>query len=197
MPAKKIINLLPKDDFEYSLLGKLLAWAVTSGRWIIIITEFIVICAFLSRFYFDTKLANLFDDIKQKQAIVNSAQPFVENFRRIQEKISLVKQAMATTNTPSQFVANIGKSMPATISLESLSYSDDTLTLSGTSISENGLKTFIKELLKKPGFEKIDLQNLSSKEDSASILEFSLSINLPKTEAVVDNTAPPENVPIK
>jgi len=61
MPAhvKKPINLLPPSEFEQSFWGKFLKWAVTAGRYVTILTELVVILAFLFRFKLDTEVADL------------------------------------------------------------------------------------------------------------------------------------------
>ena len=66
------INLLPKDSFEGSNLGKTLKWLLIGGRTIVVLTEFGVILAFVSRFWYDKQLNDLNDQITQKQAVVRS-----------------------------------------------------------------------------------------------------------------------------
>ena len=47
------INLLPKTEFELSFWGRFIKWALSTGRYIIILTELVVIIAFMSRFKLD------------------------------------------------------------------------------------------------------------------------------------------------
>ena len=96
MPTKHAVNLLPKDTFYESRVGKTVKWAITFGRWIVVFTDFIVISSFLSRFYFDTKLADYHDEIKQKQTIIEALAPFEDSFRLLQERISLIKTSSVT-----------------------------------------------------------------------------------------------------
>jgi len=53
------VNLLPKDNFEFSLVGKFLRWALTAGRVMVVLTEFVVILAFGSRFWLDKEMNDL------------------------------------------------------------------------------------------------------------------------------------------
>ena len=78
---KSEIELLPQEGWEKGTLGKLLKWALTAGRYIVIVTELAVIMAFLSRFKFDRELTDLHEEIKQKQAVIQSAQSFETEFR--------------------------------------------------------------------------------------------------------------------
>lgn len=74
MPARKFIkvNLLPKDAFETSFLGKFLKWSLTAGRVMVVLTEFVVILAFASRFWFDKELNDLREANDSKQVVIKS-----------------------------------------------------------------------------------------------------------------------------
>jgi len=178
MPPRDKVNLLPKDEFEFSSTGKLIGWAVSVGRWIVVFTEFIVICAFLSRFYFDTQLANLFDDIKQKKAIVASAAAFEENFRQTQEKIKIIKKLLNNQQSPSALVGEISQMLPADVSLLQISIDEGEVTLSGLTLSEKGLRVFLNQLVKSPHFSQISLNNITQPKDGLPGLTFTVSASI-------------------
>lgn len=172
MPGK--INLLPKDQFEFSQAGKLLQWSISVGRWIVVLTEFVVICAFLSRFYFDTQLANLFDEIKQKKAIVASAATFEENFRQTQEKMKIIKDLLSSNQKPSTLVKDVSQSLPLDVTLTRIAINENEITISGYSFSESSLKLFINELSKKSGLANVSLGSISSRSDGLSGINFNI-----------------------
>lgn len=180
MPAKDKINLLPKDKFESSALGRFIKWAVDVGRWIVVLTEFVVICAFLSRFYFDTKLANLFDDVKQKQAIVDSALPFEENFRLVQEKIKIVKNLLAEEKHPSETFSEISQLLPSDISLTKMVFDTGKISLTGSSLSEKSLNVLLSGLISDPKLEEVSLDNVSTQKDNPSAISFNISATVKK-----------------
>lgn len=178
MSSKKRVNLLPKDEFEFSPTGKLVVWAATVGRWIVVLTEFIVICAFLSRFYFDTQLANLFDDIKQKKAIVASATTFEENFRQTQNKIKIIKKLLTEQQSPSALIKEISQILPLDISLLRISIDEDQLILSGVALSEKSLRVFLNQLVKNPHLSEVSLSNIATAKDNLPGLTFTVSANI-------------------
>lgn len=169
MPARDKINLLPKNDFENSFFGKLVNWAVNVGRWIVVLTEFVVICAFLSRFYFDTELANLFDNIKQNKTIVDSALGFEDTFLRTQEKIKIVKGIMGDLDRPSAVFADISRMLPLDMALTGLNYRERKIEISGYCLSLESLNLFLWELNNSPNFDKISITNVSQKEGAVEI----------------------------
>ncbi len=175
MSSRRKINLLPKNTFEYSSTGKLVAWAVSVGRWIVVFTELVVICAFLSRFYFDTQLANLFDDIKQKKAIVTSTAAFEENFRQIQDKIKIVKTLMAGEVKGSAIFSDVNNFLPLDVSLTSAGIEGKDLQLSGYSLSAGSLKRFWLELAKYPKIAEVTIKNVSSRKEGLPGIDFQIS----------------------
>jgi hypothetical protein len=177
MPEKTKVNLLPKADLQGNNTGKLLDWITSIGRWIVVLTEFIVICAFLSRFYFDTKLANLFDSLRQKKVIVSSMADFESEFLLVQEKTDLLKTILAEEQKPSSFVNQISQIIPMDVTLTSIQLDEKTLRLSGYSLSTQGINLLISGLKKQPNFSKINLGTISQKEFTEGI-NFEISVIL-------------------
>lgn len=179
LPVKDKINLLPKDQFENTPIGKFVDWAINVGRWIVVFTELIVICAFLSRFYFDTELSNLFDEIRIKKSMIEANTTFEDNFRQIQEKIKMVKTLLAGENIPSTLFTDIAKIMPLDLTFKNISVSGDSISMSGYCLSENGLRAFLSGLKGIPSLTKINVGNLAQKETLAGI-EFNITAELKK-----------------
>ena len=178
MPASHKINLLPQDEFESSITGKLIRWAVNVGRWVVVFTELIVICAFLSRFYFDTQLANYFDDLKQKKAMVDSALIFEDKFRSIQDKIKIVKNILASEKKPSFIFTSINSLLPIDVFLSDIAISNDKLTLSGYSPTENGINVFLGNLINHPQLTSVSINNISEKKETGLGIGFSINATI-------------------
>ncbi len=175
MSPKRKINLLPKGDFEYSTTGKLIAWAVYVGRWIVVFTELVVICAFLSRFYFDTQLANLFDDIKQKKAIVAASTTFEENFRQTQDRIKIIKTLMTGEIKSSVLLADISQLLPLDTSLTSITVEGKDLRLEGYSLSEGSLRRFWRQLTAYPKLEQTTITDIFSRKEGLPGVAFTMN----------------------
>ena len=94
MPASKTktINLLIQEGFEHTQLGKILNWLLTAGRTIVVVTELVVITAFLSRFWLDKTLTDLNEQNALKKAQVEASLPFEKDFRAIQSRLSEYKK---------------------------------------------------------------------------------------------------------
>jgi Tfp pilus assembly protein PilN len=188
MPPKGKVNLLPKDKFESSAIGKFLKWATSAGRAIVVLSEFVVICAFLSRFYFDTQLANLFDDIKQKKAIVAAAASFEEQFRQIQEKTQIVKALLAQESRPSVLISEISQLLPADVSLTGINLEGKMITLNGYCLTTNGLRLFWNGLNQHPQLGQVTLSNLSSRKEGLPGFDFILTAMVKEKITVKNET---------
>ena len=67
---RRAINLLPRDSFESSQIGIVLAWLLSFGKWAVIVTQLIVMGAFLWRFSLDRELTDLKKSIAKNVAII-------------------------------------------------------------------------------------------------------------------------------
>ncbi len=93
MPANTSvsINLLGSQDLEHSPQGRIVQWALTYGRYIMIGTEIVVLLAFISRFSLDRKLTDLKEEISQKQAILEANLPFEQDVRNLEARINQIQ----------------------------------------------------------------------------------------------------------
>jgi len=177
MAAKHTVNLMPKDSFEESSLGKVIKWATSIGRWIVVFADLVVIGSFLSRFYFDTKLADFHDDIKEKQAILEATTQFETTFRNIQKKLSLIKMLAASKIGGEEKAAFIGEVIPEEITLSDTSITNDKITLNGTSQNQAGIAILIRNLLASPQVKNVNVtQYTVGDKDNPGKVKFSLFV---------------------
>jgi Tfp pilus assembly protein PilN len=173
---KKEINLIPKEEFEKKPLGKFLLWLLSVGRWIVIFTELVVILAFISRFKLDRDLTNLYEQIKQKQAIINSYSDFEKEFRSFQEKISKIKELEKDQVKITSIISNISSFTPGDIIFSTLNYEKETkeIKINGLALSEEGLGGFIAGFSNSQEFTDVNLSSISKKPEEIGI-KFSLT----------------------
>jgi len=176
MPKNKSINLLPQEEFEVSTLGRVLGWAMGTFRIIVIVTEMVVMAAFLSRFWLDSRNSDLSNAIKIKSAQIAVQASTEKEFRSVQSKLNIVKQIEAKAPS-SQKVEAIASKVPLGVNLTSVSVSDNSVQVKGSSISEFGIAQFIVNLEADPSFKSVDLGQISSSENNAAQMVFSVIIS--------------------
>lgn len=174
-PKKREINLLKQRRFEDTLPGKVLHWALSAGRVIVIITELVVIAAFLSRFWLDRMLTDLNEQNTALKSQVEAFSSFENEFRSLQERLSLYKNLVSSQSKYPKLVKEVASSLPAEVALTSLTVSENAIELKGKSISEGGLAGFIKALGGAQTIKDIKLADLSLETGEQQLISFSLT----------------------
>ncbi len=177
MPAKKnksdLINLLPQEEFATSTMGRILAWLLSSFRTIVIISEMIVMAAFLSRFWLDAKNNDLKDSITQRQAVVSSYATLEKNFRTAQKKLSIF--ALVADPKPNQhsIVETSGSILPSDMTMTSISFSNKDVSFKGTSGSEKSIASYTASLKNTNLFSELAISQVNY-DPEKSLLNFEI-----------------------
>jgi len=158
---KSKIEFLPQEDWEKTSFGKFLKWLLTVGRYIVIFTELIVILAFLSRFKLDRDLTNLYEQIENKQAIIQSYADFEADFRFLQEQLTTIQALRQEQLQTKQLVEEIAALTPIDVYFSDLSVTGDKASLTANALSEAGLATFINNLKRSDRFSNLEIGSLA------------------------------------
>lgn len=181
-PAKKEISLLPTEDNNNTLIARVLRWLTSVGRVIIIITELIVISAFISRFWLDRKNADLSEVVRQQKAILASTQDFETEYRSLQERLTYIDNFYKSEPKYIDAMNSLVQSMPDAIFFQNISLSSDEKTsqisakLDLYSYQEDTIVDFITNLKLNPDISSVNVQKIEKKpKDSKYYLNISLT----------------------
>jgi Tfp pilus assembly protein PilN len=177
---KHLINLLPQEEFASSTLGRVLTWALSTFRVIVIVTEIIVMGAFLSRFWLDARLSDLNDSLKQKQAVINATSDFEEEFRKTQKQLKIFSQVSQNKSSVGNILNEIGSFLPNDIYLTSYTFTESIVKIKGFSSSERSIAQLISNLEASDAFGEVSLNQLDTSRQQKSLLSFTLKIELGK-----------------
>lgn len=177
MPANFVsINLLGESNFVRSPVGRIVNWAVTYGRYIMIGTEIIVLLAFISRFSLDRKLTDLKEEISQKQAILRANTQLESEIRAVQSTINLVKNSMVDQQKPLETLASIQSLLPPDVYLKTLSIGENKITADVTAGTADGFALFLQELVSNKKFINVQIGDVSKRQLTG--IEFSITLGL-------------------
>lgn len=168
------INLLPEDPFYDTLVGKVLRWAVSVGRYIIMLTELIVIGSFLTRFTLDRQLNDLNALILQKQAIVESYGDLEQRVRAIQKQakdIAGFRQQQGNAD----ILQMLMRLTPTGVSYEQVSFLDGRVNLKGVSLSSQSLANLLAGLQAERSVTEMTISEIQSGDRKDPGVNFSLS----------------------
>jgi hypothetical protein len=169
MANKKELSLLPDADNPNSFSARVLKWLTTVGRWIIVLTELVVIVAFISRFWLDRKNSDLSEIIRQRQAILASTQDFEAEFNSFQKRLTYIRNFYENQPAYDEKIDILVKSTPVDLTYKSISIkqdektSDITISASLIAFNEKSIIDFIKNLKLNPKIDTININNIEKK----------------------------------
>lgn len=174
MPKNKAINLLPLEEFNASTTGRILKWATGTFRIIVIITEMVVMAAFLSRFWLDAQNSNLNNSIRAKSAQISAQAELEKQFTNIQSKLNIYKN-IGQSNNASSLIENVINKVPVNITLTRILIEKETISVHGVSLSDWDTNQFISSL-KNPPFKSATLTQANSSETNIGETNFVISV---------------------
>lgn len=171
---KREVNLLLAKSLQTNTLGRMLAWILSSFRIIVIVTEIIVMIAFLSRFWLDAQNSDLNEDLKNKTRIIEESEGFIQEFKDVQNRL-VIAGLIVSQGSYSQIVKDITPLLPKNLYLTQISLSNDGLNLSGSSLESVAIHQFVINLHASNLFSQVGLQEITSDKD-VDLLNFKIII---------------------
>lgn len=185
-PAPIRINLLPKDPFLATPVGRFLQWALHAGRYLVIFTEMVVITSFGSRFVLDRQVTDLNVALRDKQMIIGSYGDLEDRVRSVQKKLSSYKQIDQQQELVSAFPA-LTEVTPADVSLDKLTIQPGLVLFSGKTLSQNSLNLLINNLQLSQRFSDVVVKRIETGTARDPGVQFEIEA---KVKPVQANSAP-------
>ena len=166
------VNLLPEDDLESRPGGKFLKWALSWGKKIVVLTELLVVLAFLSRFKLDSDVANFSEEIDRRRTIIIPSSDFEKQFLFIQDRI---KKAKIITTSPSLVTVydKMTALIPSGIIISTTSLTPTTLSVQGKG-EDSLLTTMVTAFKGSSDFDEVTLETVS-KSSADPLVKFTLT----------------------
>lgn len=169
MPKKFVsINLI--KDQKSDLLERIINWSLGVGRILIIVTELIALGAFLWRFGLDQQLVDLHTEIKQKQAIVGAFKKNEDEYRNLQDRLSIASNFTQTERKRFQIYKDVLGLATSGITFNKISLSSNNLVIEITVDSVSSLSNFTNSLKLYSQIETVSIDKIETKTSSAVIV---------------------------
>ncbi len=184
MPASiPSINLIGEQDLGHTPWGRLLTWATTYGRYIMISTEIVVLLAFISRFSLDRKLTDLNEEISQKQEIITANLAFENEIRSIQNRIDSITSLIAVQKEPVGILSDLQRSLPPDVYFETLDLNDGKLTVKTFAGTTDGFAQFLANISANTKFSGIEVGEIKKNPITGIQFQWTTAIKPVKTAA--------------
>lgn len=174
------INLLPQKGFESTVTGRILVWLLSTFRTIVIVTEIIVMVAFLSRFWFDARNTDLNDKIEQKKAILAASQDFELRFKDVQKRLKIYSELAKNEGQNSNLISTVTENLPSDIVLVEIEIETDVLRISGITANEKSIEQIIVNLDNTQILKETGLSEIKTSPNNPQVLEFIVEAKLEK-----------------
>ena len=152
------INLMPKK--ETPLVEKVFYFALNYLRYIIVITQLVVIGVFFYRFQIDQKIIDLKEAVDQKKEIVNIVLPLLNEASRIDKKTTEIEKIIENQNSFSSMIAYLLSVFPETVTLTNLESNNYSLKITGVANNPKHLQSFYNLLKSQKKFNLVEFQTI-------------------------------------
>lgn len=169
------INLLRKKEKQF--VDVLLDWTFEYGRYVILLTEAVALCAFVYRFSLDRQIIDLNDSIKSKQRIVALLQNNEDKFRNLQERLSEEKKLTAKAGSASKLLTFTITNAPSDFTVSKLSVDKNTLHLQADVTKPTSITNFVEKLKNYKAVSSVSIDKIQNK-PSNSVITVDISANL-------------------
>lgn len=167
------VNLLPQSQLELSFWGKFLKWAVTTGRYIIILTELVVILAFLSRFKLDEDLRTLNEQINTQVGFLESQTSEMADFSRLQTRLDLTNRMLVGRLQAGETMDYVEKLLPKEVVPLNRMFSKSETTLTGATLNESAMGKLMLSFSQDPQWKTVDVTEITG--DRSYGIRFTIS----------------------
>jgi len=178
---KRSINLLPRDAFENSALGIILEWSLVFGKWSVILTQLIVMGAFLYRFTLDRSLTDLRKSIDRNVAVIKSFEQIERDFVLTQKQVAQAKIALDSQNILLRSISDIKRVTPPQIWYDRINLTTSTISLTSYAASIQAFGQFLTAVQSDPLFNKITIGKIESSTVDGAQMQFDVNLSLAET----------------
>jgi len=129
-------------------------------RYILVLTQLVVIIVFFYRFQIDQLIIDLKDEIEQKKEIIQVAQPLKQEALIIEKRLKKTEELIHDQDRLINMVSYFLSLFPETVYLDKLEIINGELTASGLAYNVSHLQAFYKLLKKEEQFKTVDFSSI-------------------------------------
>lgn len=155
------LNLLHPLGLKEPILARFIRWLLSSGRYIIIAVEAVVLVAFLSRFKFDADLQNTKEEIEAQLPFIHSLKADEALIRRTQLQLSTIKDIRLNSPDLANILSQISAQVPQGVKLTNVSLTAKVgvveVKISGQSTQNSDITAFLNNLKTNQSFKDLNI----------------------------------------
>ncbi len=170
------LDLLRPQSNPEKLFPRLIRWLLSTGRYIFVLVEALVLIVFISRFKLDEDLESKKEAIEQQIPYIESLKPVEILIRETQLKLSTINSFRKNYADYPLILKKIADQTPNGVKIISLNMEKNVakviINFNATALNNNALATFMNGLKEAPLFQTVTITSISFEKGS---LNFSIS----------------------
>lgn len=140
-----------------------------------IVTEMLVIIAFLSEFKLYDDLSNLNSTLEGQKNILESMSPMEKEFRQVQARLEAANTLLQSQLEAQANLDKLVEKVPVEIKMNSVRVEKNGVTMEATTISEQALGGMLRQLAADQQWKNVKLNDFVT--DNGAIMKFSLVLD--------------------
>lgn len=170
------LDLLKPQSNPEKILVKIMRWVLSTGRYLLIFVEGIVLLAFIARFKFDADLATRKEAIEQQTAYIEALRDTEILIRQTQLKLSTIAAAKTSSVDYPAILKKIADQTPLGIKITGINLGKNinqaSIQITGQAQNNNDVTNFVIGLKEDQSFSDVKLTSIGLEE---GIINFSLT----------------------
>lgn len=162
---KLSIDLLRPQSEPQKIVVRLIRWVLSSGRYLIVFVEILVLAAFVSRFKLDSDISETQDEIDSKIPFIQSLKGDEALIRKFQSQLTSIKSLKPKRPDFIDITGRIAAQTPGGVTLSNLNLAaaagQTNLKLIGVAQNNDQLASFVSGLKSDPVFSGVNLGSVS------------------------------------
>lgn len=163
---KYTINLLPQP--EQTVVDKIVYFAFHYLRYILVITQFVVICVFFYRFRVDQEIVDLKDGLQQKRDIISATSTLLDEVEVVDRKITIAKGALSQQDSVNEMLTYFLSRIPQSFLINDVTIVSGTVRFSGQTQDIDSIQVFYDTLKAEKRFQNVVFESVNRTVDSYS-----------------------------
>jgi Tfp pilus assembly protein PilN len=147
---------------EQNITDKVIYFSFHYLRYILVITQLVVICVFFYRFQVDQEIVDLKDSLAQKEQIVKATEPLLKEVEQLSKKIGDINNVIGKQTYFQELYSYFLSKVPATISVTNFQLENNTIKFEGTTQSFETVKELQNAFIQDGRFKQVQLHYISN-----------------------------------
>ncbi len=134
-------------------------------RYILVITQLVVIGVLFYRFSIDQSIIDLKESVDQKREIIKTVSPLLAEVKKVDSQITEIKNVVNQQGSQRRMFDYVLSQFPASATLTQFLLDPTKLTLIGSSTSSKDIQLFYNKLKKDSKFASVDFSTIKKTEN--------------------------------